>query len=280
MRPVHTGSLRRVVDALLARIGIERADVAPDLGGLFAVHRAYVGAVPYEDLSVQLGETGLLEPTALVPRLLREGRGGYCFELNTVLGWLLTELGFALKHHQAVVGGEGPTNHMALVVDIDGSPWIADAGLGEGFLDPIPLEPGAVDVGPFRWTVELEPCGTWWIGAHDLVTFAGFRMDEDPSPVSAFEPHHRRLATDPESSFVKTLVVQKPGVDSITTLRARTLSVVGPGVKDKRVLADEGEFFAVLADVFGITRRDPRLWSLAFAQHEAWSTAQVAQAEA
>jgi N-hydroxyarylamine O-acetyltransferase len=212
----------------------------------------------------------VLDPAALVPRLLSEGRGGYCFELNTVLGWLLTELGFSLRHHQAVVGGEGPTNHMVLVVDVAGAPWIADAGLGEGFVDPLPLEPGVVSVGPFDWTVELEPCGTWWIGAHDLVTFPGFRMDEDPSPVSAFEPHHRRLSTDPESSFVKTLVVQRPRVDRITTLRARTLSVVGVGVSDKRVLADEGEFFDVLASEFGITRRDPRLWSLAYAQHEAF----------
>ena len=273
MRTVHTGSLRHVVEALLARIGVNRADVTPDLDGLFLVHRAYLGSIPYEDLAVQLGETGVLDPSSLVPRLLNDGRGGYCFELNTVLGWLLTELGFVLEHHQAVVGGEGPTNHMVLVVDLDGSPWIADAGLGEGFVEPIPLEPGAVDVGPFRWTVELETCGTWWIGAHDLVTFPGFRMDEDPSPVSAFEPHHRRLATDPQSSFVKTLVVQKPGVDSITTLRARTLSVVGPERKEKRVVADEGEFFDVLASEFGITRRDPRLWSLAFAQHEAFVAA-------
>ena len=56
---------------------------------MFTVHRAYLGAIPYEDLAVQLGETGPLDPAALVPRLLREGRGGYCFELNTVLGWLL-----------------------------------------------------------------------------------------------------------------------------------------------------------------------------------------------
>ncbi|MDA0184892.1 arylamine N-acetyltransferase [Solirubrobacter phytolaccae] len=259
-----------MVEALLRRIGLSARDVSPDLDGLFRVHRAYLEAIPYEDLAVQLGETGPLSPAELVSRLLNDGRGGYCFELNTVLGWLLTELGFELRYHQAVVGGEGPTNHMALVVDVDGSPWIADSGLGEGFMEPIPLEPGVAKVGPFAWTIELETCGTWWIGAHEWVTFPGFRMDEDPSPVSAFEPHHRRLATSPESPFVKTLVVQKPSVDRITTLRARTLSVVGPDVNTKHVVADETEFFHVLAGVFGITRREPRLWSQAVAQHDAW----------
>lgn len=267
-----------MLDALLERIGVARGDVAPDLDGLFRVHRAYLTAIPYENLAVQLGETGPLDPVALAERLLQDGRGGYCFELNTVLGWLLEQLGFALTHHQAVVGGEGPTNHMALVVDVDGAPWLADAGLGEGFVDPIPLQPGSVTVGPFEWTVELETCGTWWIGAHEWTTFPGFRMDEDPSPVAAFEPYHRRLATDPESPFVRTLVVQKPGVDRITTLRARTLSVVGPGVSEKRVVADEAEFWDALASSFGITRRDPRLWALAVAQHEAFTASTSASA--
>jgi N-hydroxyarylamine O-acetyltransferase len=88
--------------------------------------------------------------------------------------------------------------------------------------------------------------------------------------VSAFEPHHRRLATDPESSFVKTLVVQRPHPDRITTLRARTLSVVGPAHASKHVVADEAEFYAVLAGEFGVTRRDPRLWPAACAQHDAF----------
>ncbi len=267
-----------MVEALLNRIGLSAGDVSPDLDGLFAVHRAYLGAVPYEDIAVQLGETGPLDPAELVPRLLREGRGGYCFELNTVFGWLLDELGFRLRHHQAVVGGVGPTNHMALVVDVDGAPWIADAGLGEGFVDPIPLEPGPQVVGPFTWTVELETCGTWWIAGHEWNTFPGFRMEEDPSPVSAFAAHHRRLATDPASPFVRTLVVQKPGVDRIDTLRARTLSVVGPGVSSKRVVADSDEFFSVLRSVFGIERRDPRLWKLAVAQHDAFTASTPAGA--
>jgi N-hydroxyarylamine O-acetyltransferase len=260
-----------MVNALLDRIGVSA--VQPDLEGLRRVHRAYVGTVPYEDIAVQLGETGPLEPPALVERLLTEGRGGYCFELNTALGWLLEALGFSLTHHQAVVGGTGPTNHMALVVDVDGERWIADAGLGEGFLDPLPLAPGPHAVGPFTWTPGREPGGSWWIAAHEWCSFPGFRMEATPSPVAAFEPHHRRLATDPESPFVRTLVVQRPGPDRITTLRARTLSVVGPGGDEQRVVADEAEFWTVLRDTFGITRRDPRLWALAVAQHDAFLAA-------
>jgi N-hydroxyarylamine O-acetyltransferase len=97
-------------------------------------------------------------------------------------------------------------------------------------------------------------------------------MTEEESPLSAFDVHHRRLSTDPESSFVKTLVVQRPGVDRITSLRARTYSVVGPSV-DTREVVSRPEFPELLHDIFGITvsgQRLQRLWLRALEQHEAF----------
>lgn len=235
------------------------------------MHRAYLDRVRYEDIAVQLGECGPLDAAALTERVLA-GRGGYCFELNTVLGALLRAIGFRVTHHQAVVGGEGPTNHMALVVEADGERWLADAGLGEGFLDPLPLHEGAHTIGAFTYTLTREPAGTWWMGQHEWGSVSGFRMAAEPSPVAAFEPHHRRLSTDPGSSFVQTLVVQRPLGDRIVTLRARTLSEVGPAVDRRRVLADRAELANVLSS-FGIRldgARIDRLWVGADRQHEAF----------
>jgi N-hydroxyarylamine O-acetyltransferase len=264
-----------VIAALLRRIGLDAAPAA-DAEGLRTVHRAYLEQVPYEDLAVQLGETGPLDETVLAERVL-SGLGGYCFELNTVLAALLRGLGFNVSYHQGVVGGEGPTNHMVLLVDLDGERWIADAGLGEGFVDPLPLRAGRHrGPGPLSWTLERESGGTWWMGQHEWGSVSGFRMDAEPSPHAAFEPHHVRLATDPESSFVRTLVIQRPTDDRIVTLRSRTLSEKGPAVHAKRVLEDADEFAAVLRDVFGIAldgARRERAWALAAAQHEAFYAA-------
>src|SRR5262245_37153198 len=102
-----------MIDALLARIGLSERPSA-DLAGLYTLHRAYLETVPYEALAVQLEETGPLDFGILASRVI-SGRGGYCFELNTVLGGLLRACGFEVTHHQAVVGGEGPTNHMVLI---------------------------------------------------------------------------------------------------------------------------------------------------------------------
>jgi N-hydroxyarylamine O-acetyltransferase len=258
-----------VLNELLRHIGLAAAPAA-DAGGLRAVHRAYLERVPYEDVAVQLGETGRLDERALAERVL-SGRGGYCFELNAVLAYLLRELGFRVSYHEGVVGGEGPTNHMVLVVDLDGERWIADAGLGEGFLDPLPLREGVHrGPGPFSWTLRRDG-STWWMGQHEWGSVSGFRMAEATVGRDAFEPHHRRLATDPRSSFVQTLVVQRPLDDRIVTLRARTLSAKGPEVDDKRVVDRDG-FDEALRDL-GVTldaARRERLWALAAAQHEAF----------
>jgi N-hydroxyarylamine O-acetyltransferase len=260
-----------VIEALLHRIGLSARPEAT-VDGLRELHRAYLARVPYEDIAVQLGETGPLDEGELIRRVCSDGRGGYCFELNTVLAALLRGCGFVVTHHQAVVGGEGPTNHMALLVHLDGERWLADAGLGEGFVEPLPFREGSTTLGPFAYTVTREEAGTWWVGMHEWTSFSGFRMTEAESVVADFDPHHRRLATDPESSFVKTFVVQNPRPDRIVTVRARTLSAVGPEVDTKRVL-DRAELAPVLRDEFGITlggERLERLWAQAEAQHGAF----------
>jgi hypothetical protein len=61
------------------------------------------------------------------------------------------------------------------------------------------------------------------------------------------------------------------------SLRARTLTEVGPAVDRRRVLADEAEFADVLAG-FGIAvdpARLARLWAAACEQHESFLAARA-----
>jgi N-hydroxyarylamine O-acetyltransferase len=269
------------VTALLERIGLAEAPAA-DADGLRDVHRAFVSRVPYESLAVQLGECEPLSVDPLVARVLDEGRGGYCFEINTVLTALLEALGFGVEHRAAIVGARGaraggePTNHLTLVVDAGGERFLADAGWGEGPLDPLPLREGPYTAGSFTWSLEREPDGAWWIGHHDWGSSPGFSFLDAPAALEDLALHHARLSTAPESPFVRTLVVQRPLEDRIVTLRARTLFADGPGLRERRVLDDAAEFAATLHDEFGIDAaalgddRLRRLWARACAQHEAF----------
>lgn len=271
----------RLRHLLLARIGLDAAP-PPDADGLRTVHRAFVSTIPYENLTVQLGESGPLEPGALCERVLAGGRGGYCFEINTVLLTLLESLGFSVERRHGVVGARDahangePTNHMALVATTPaGERFLVEAGWGEGSLDPFPLREGEVRSGPFAWTLERDGEG-WWVQQHEHGSSPGFHFGDEPASLADFAPHHRRLSTDPESAFVRILVVEQPREDRIVTLRSRTLSASGPEVRESRVLADSDDLAAVLGEEFGIDaaalgeERLGRLWSNAVAQHEVY----------
>ncbi|WP_205699575.1 arylamine N-acetyltransferase [Conexibacter sp. SYSU D00693] len=277
------------VDALLRRVGLAERPPAT-VEGLRTLHRAFVASVPYEDLAIQLGETGPLEVGVVARRLLHGGRGGYCFELNGVLATLLEAVGLQVWRHEAVVGARGergvtPTNHLALVVEAEGRRWLAEAGLGEGWLDPLELVEGREHGrGGLWWDVAREADGGWWVGQHPWGSTAGVSVGPDAVGLGAFAPHHERLSCSADSSFVRTLVVQRPQDDRVVTLRARTLGAKGPAVDERRVLVDVDDLAATLRDAFGIDpaalgpARLGRLWDAACAQHEAWLAEQQAPA--
>ena len=265
-------------ERLLSRIGLSTAPPASE-DGLRVVHRAFVAHVPYEDLAVQLGEYRPLELDGLARPVLSGGRSGYCFEANTVLRALLESLGFRVERHEGIVGSRDarsrgePTNHMALVAHVPGGRvFIAEAGLGEGPLDPLPLAAGTVSSGSFEYTIERHD-GGWWVAPHPSVWLPGFWFSDAVATLSDFEPHHLRLSNSPDSSFVKTLVVQRPFDDHIRSLCARTLFHDGPAIRERRVLDDMSAFVHTLEADFGIdpsalgSQRLGRLWRQAVDQH-------------
>ncbi|HEV7492361.1 arylamine N-acetyltransferase family protein [Baekduia sp.] len=270
------------IDELLRHIGLSERP-APDDDGLHTVHRAFLTHLAYDGITAQLGEHAPLAPAALIERTLSTGRGGYCFEINTILLTLLEALGFTMERRQGIVGprsafAEGqPTNHLALVATTAaGDRYICDAGWGEGPLDPMPLTAGTVAAGPLAWTIETEDGGAWWVGQHAWGSSPGFRFAAASAPLDAFAPHHERLASAPDSSFVTTLVIQQPTDDHIVTLRSRTLSRKGPDRDERTVLPDRDALASTLRDVFAIdpealgADRVARLWGQACAQHEAF----------
>jgi N-hydroxyarylamine O-acetyltransferase len=269
------------IDELLRHVGLPARPAAPDAEALRTVHRAFLGRLAYDGLTAQLGEHAPLDPQRLVERTLATGRGGYCFEINTIMHTLLTALGFAVERRQGIVdareahAGGAPTNHLALVVaTAGGERFLCDAGWGEGPLEPVPLRSGAHVQGPLRWAIERDGDDAWWVRQHPWGSTPGFRFGDAPATLADFRPHHRRLATAPDSHFTQTLVVQQPHEDHVTTLRARTLSRKGPGHDQRTVLEDEDAFADVLERVFGIdpdalgAERVARLWANARAQHK------------
>src|SRR6202035_5875096 len=65
------------------RIGYS-GTAGPDLATFCRLHRAHMGAIPFENLDIQMGRTVKLDPDALQAKMVRQRRGGYCFEQNSL----------------------------------------------------------------------------------------------------------------------------------------------------------------------------------------------------
>lgn len=118
----------------LTRIGFARADLSVTPDALAAIQTAQLRAIPFEDIAPYLGQTPDLSANAIFDKTIHQKRGGYCFELNSLLHDALSALGFDVRRSMARVRRTsplgGPRSHLLLQVHINGTRWLADAGFG------------------------------------------------------------------------------------------------------------------------------------------------------
>lgn len=141
--------------AYLSRIGLDGVPRSP--AGLAALQSAQIRAIPFEAIDAFVGRVPRLEPAAVWDKLVAGRRGGYCFELNMLLGEALAAFGFAPRAIMARVGGAdeggGTRSHMAWIVRAGGRRLLLDAGFG----GPGPLAPIDLDLGGHQ----RRPNGTY-----------------------------------------------------------------------------------------------------------------------
>jgi len=87
--------------AYFRRIGYA-GDTAPTLDLLRAVQLAHAQTIPFENLNPLLRWPVRLDPESLERKLVQDGRGGYCFELNTLLRHVLEELAFRVTERRVL----------------------------------------------------------------------------------------------------------------------------------------------------------------------------------
>lgn len=265
--------------AYLKRIGIS-APRRPTLHALRRVHRAHLDAMPYENLDIQLGRPIRLDAASLFTKLVAGGRGGYCYEHNGVMAHALEAMGFDVRRvlggvRREVEGDGNWWNHMPLVVRLaDGDEYLADAGIGTGFRDPLPVREGSYRVGSFYYSLWSIGNGEWRCSIDPRVANLTFDFTLEGRRPEEFAAKCEELSTSPESPFVKTMTVQRPRENDMWGLRARTLTVYDPTLpegKTSRVLSDQADFADLLRGNFNLTLSEAEihtLWTKAVDQHE------------
>ena len=249
----------------------------PDLETLRAVHRAQLQAIPYDSLDVQLGRPLTIDPALAYDKIVRRRRGGWCYEMNGLMGWALDEIGFSVTRMagaamREVRGDSTIGNHLVLRIDLPGepTPWIADVGFGDGILDPFALRPAELVAEGHRFRLEEMDEGWWRFHNHEFGGAKSFDFRDAPAEPALLAERCSWLQTAPESHFVLNLIAQRYRGDEILQMRGRTLRTVTPAGVEVRLIGSADELVAVLARDFGL--RVPEMadqWPRIVARHEA-----------
>ena len=226
----------------------------PTAETLRALHVAHLVAVPFENLSIHIGEPIVLDDAALFEKIVTRRRGGFCYELNGLFAALLRAFGFDVSLLSAGVmgaGGEfGPEfDHMTLLVRLE-EPWLADVGFGDCFLEPIRLRAGASQ--PPGW--HLSETGGLWLLSREIeggglkpqYRFSLIpRAPEDYAGMCGFHQ------TSPDSPFTQRPLCTLATRDGRVTLAGSRLITTSGAARTERDV-EIREYRAVLRQTFGV----------------------------
>ncbi|WP_319453208.1 MULTISPECIES: arylamine N-acetyltransferase [unclassified Mycobacterium] len=231
------------------------------LHGLVAAHGR---TIPFENLDPLMGvPVDDLGPAVLSEKLVERRRGGYCYEHNGLVGYVLDALGFGVERISGrVVWMLGPDaalpamthNVLAVTVPDDAERFLVDVGFGGQTLSsPIRLIPGLVQQTrhePYRIVdrgdeLVLETqVREQWLPLYLFTTIPRPRID--------LEVGSWYVSTHPASTFVTGLSVALVTDEARYNLRGRNLAIHGRDGSEKIRFETAAEVLEVLGERFGI----------------------------
>lgn len=255
-----------LLDAYFARIGLTMP-VESTLDALRDIVAGHNRSIPFENLDPAIGIPVVdLSAEALADKIIGRGRGGYCYEQNGLLGYVLDDLGFGVQrlvgrviwmHDDDTLPAQ---THQVLSVTLpDGDgPYLVDVGFGGQTLSsPIRLAPGQVQQTrhePYRlldhsegFELQARVGGVW----ESL-----YLLDPIPRPRIDLEVGSWYVSTYPESVFVRGLTAALVTDDARWNLRGRRLAVHRAGGSEKTRLDSAADVLEVLEGRFGINLAD------------------------
>lgn len=256
------------LDAYLAFLKCE-GDRTPTIETLRALQRAHVLTVRWDTLDSFLYREVRLDLPSLQDKLIRRGRGGYCYEHVTLFAAALEKLGFDFTAVSARVqlGADSrrprPATHAMLLVEVDGTRWLSDVGFGASPLEPIELVDGAKsEAGPWpyllRWQEITDGSPGWAVhqlgdgpeGPQGWTVRQVFT--ENPQYPIDFTVGNHYVASNDRSPFVLRPFVQRMRADRSDTLDALTWTTEYPGRAPAKETVRPHEVPKLLEDVFDI----------------------------
>jgi N-hydroxyarylamine O-acetyltransferase len=280
-----------LIEAYCARLRLDDPSVLqPTVETLRLLTERHLEYVPFENISMHLSqkeEPVVLERDKLIHKILVQGRGGCCLELNGLFHLFLKQLGYAVQlvpcwvnagrergHKSKKAKFRVQQSHFFLLVSASKKMWMVDVGLGEppchpleyglnqqtqqtpdGMKSRIVWDPRGpwVDgsTGKTRTCLVLE----WWQqGAWEPRLQWDVELDSKRT-LESFR-HVIGILTHPKSSFARRLIVCKLTRTEKVSMSGHTLKRTSPRFEEAssvyQTLESEQDVHRVLQEEFGI----------------------------
>lgn len=232
----------------------------PTLEALHALQWAHLTTVPFENLSIHANEPIVLNDEALFDKIVRRGRGGFCYEANGLFASLLRELGFdVMKLSARVANAEGvfgpEFDHMTLLVRLE-QRWLVDVGFGDSFHYPLLLDERG-DQPQGRRSYRIEDEGETLLllqKENDSQWLPQYRFTLTAREYPEYEAMCHYHQTSPESHFTRNIICSKATAAGRVTVSGLRLVVTNAdGTREETTLSGEDELLIVLHERFDIS---------------------------
>ncbi len=210
---------------------------------LSALQETHLQNVPYENLDLLAKKPISLAIESIYDKVVVRKRGGYCFELNGLFGWLLQKLGFNVTEYSGRWLKDEPIEvpvrrHRILIVKIDGKSYITDVGLGHfGSRWPIWFKEGEEqDQDGEKYRVVAHKKMGWVVQIFEKQQWGNlYSFSEDlVQPIDFLQPNWY-CSTHPESIFIHFTMVYRRTPEGRTTIADIIDPVTGEKVRQIRI---------------------------------------------
>lgn len=245
----------RQLDAYLARIGLARP-VAADIEALRAIHRAHLLSFTWEALDAFMGWTSSIDPQDAFVKMVEKKRGGWCYEMNGLLGAALAALGFRVTRlcggvNREILGDIAIGNHLTLRVDLD-EPYLAEVGVADAIFEPVPMRIGPIKQRGFDFSISKTEDGWLRFQNQPLGLARSFDFRPHMSDEAAMAAAHRWLSEAPASPFTGSLAIFRHTPEGYVVLQNDRLRQIAHGGTTETSITDVDQFADTLARTFGI----------------------------
>jgi len=244
----------------LARINYQ-GDVKPDITTLRALQQTHMRSVPFENLSIHYKQPIVLNEELLFKKIVENGRGGFCYELNGLFAGLLQQIGFKATKLSAGVaksdGTFGPEfDHLTLLVHLD-EDYLVDVGFGDSFQQPLLFKQrGEQDQGSRSYQIVQEADAFILLEKKNLdeqpVMHAQYRFTLQAHELDEYTDMCHYHQTSPKSSFTQKRICSRATLDGRISLSDLKLIVTKNEAREECDLNSEKGFIQALKEHFEI----------------------------